>query len=488
MSSGTDSGRARVALIITGVSAALIALGWSVSAVPRGLFWDDVNVFEGMADVRGAPFDPGEWGELLTHHPPTAYAGHLALFEVFPGSFAVVAHVVQLLVLVALLALLAVSARREMGTAGAAAAVGVCASWPIVASAGQTITLDLATGLLGFGALAAVARRRDVLALVLLIAAGLAQFTAIGLLGGILPVLWRRGHERNRAWLAAFSVAGLIPLLWIGWQRLRGAPSRNFALIETDGYFAIVKLWVTHGLRHALEVAVFDGRWLLTGTAIVLLVSGRAVLARVVQDPIDVAMAGAAAGVLVVATVLGGTDSLQRYLLPAAAPLAWVTVRLIRPHAGPARAMAVAGGIALGVLTGLAPEPSTVVDRALGERWAGLARSIDANPSWLRAFVSDRETLAGRVPRQGVTGAPWPASVYLAEPAAGFVREPRQVREWYPGDPTCGLDRVWVDRSRTTAAVFEKERRDRGAQAASIGGHTPAFVAPISAGQDTSCS
>lgn len=456
---GRHSRLSALSVVLLGAAALSLVstVYWAITAMGQGLYWDDVNGLQAVADLRRFPFQPQHWGEMLSGHPPTAYFVYYALLTIFPNTFPLSAHILQALTLVALLAITFKFARdQKMTRVMAAAVIGLVLSWPLVAGGVQEITPDLAAGFMGVVAILLVANGRLGLGFGSLLVAGCLQFTGVGFLPSVLLLLWRRG-KRRLSLFAAYIVGGTLPILWgfVSW--LRGAPGRDFELIHHSGILAFPKLWLINGSRLALELLVYDGRWTLTLGLVVLWMSYRAWPTRFRSVtapsfgamPADVAMSMAAISVFLEAAVVGVPDGLERYLLPLAVPIAWVAVRLatISSKAGHA---VLALTIVAGLVTCFLPNAITWPDRALSSRYPGLGR--DTNPTWISSFVRVRQQAISQLNSEspGTVGTPWPVSVYVSEPAAGYVDSPIAGREWYPGQSSCGLDLVWVDESRTT--------------------------------------
>lgn len=446
-------------LTVAAVSAAAF---WSLSSLSHGLFWDDMNVFLAMRDLEMHPFQPRYWGEILSHHPPTAFLLDLVLWNLFGSYFYIAAHIVQAVILIAGAVLIFHVATSRIGLIPGCAILGIFLSWPIVASSSQEIAPDLTVGVLGFAAIIDSADRRYVRSIAWLAVAGLLQFAATGFLVGALALLWRARQATVRR-VIAYVFAATIPADWIAISWLRGGPSRVFTLVENQGPATFAYVEVVAGARHFLELFIYDSHWLVFIGAIALLIwrsrANQRIAGGLRDTPLDEGMLFAAIGVFLVVVVMGGSDSLERYLVPIYTPLSWSVARLLMGKGDKYGAYVVALLISGDLITCFMPALLTLPDSVIGARSIALTKSVDANPSWLASFVTSRKRMIGNVAsKSGTIGAPWPISDYMLQPAAGFTTSPLHVREWYPGDDSCGLSLVWIDSSRT--AHFEDWRRD----------------------------
>jgi hypothetical protein len=427
-----------VVVVVVGALAVASTIWWSFTAVGHGLYWDDVNDLGAVHDLITAPLRWSRWGELLSNHPPTAFLPHLVALELFGSAgYAAAAHVLQAAVLVTLIVLCLVLARAERGAIFAAVVAGLALSWPIVASDARESTQDLWIAAAGFGALMFAARGRVRPALAAFALACLIKLTAVGFLPGLVWLLRKNGGRRRDSLLALAFAS--YPVAWVILSAVRGGPSRHFDYISKHGYLAFIKGLGANGVRHLLELFVFDGRWVLTaGLAICLAWFHRTL--RQTWRPLDTAMALTTVGMYAAVTVFGGTDGLERYLVPLAVPLAWISARVLLSAPMPAGVAAVSAAIAVQLVAAWAPYGGlTALDRRIGTLYAAFTRASDAAPVGVRDYVDTRERVAPRLGQDQRLVATWPMSVYLSDPAAGFVKRPADVIDWtYSGSIPSG--------------------------------------------------
>jgi hypothetical protein len=390
-------------------------------------------------------FHWAQWGETLSQHPPTAFLPQLAIRWVFgTNRFALVSHTLQLAVVLGLLALTCRVASRRHGPWFAALLIGLVCSWPMFVAAAQTTTPDLAVGLFGLWALDSAARGDKRGSALALAAGGVLKLTVLSFLPGVFLLLSR--HLAKREAFAASVIGGLPPVVWVALSWIRGAPSRVFDEFRRSGPVGYGHGIVLAGVRHVLEIAFYDGRWVLMTAVLIGLVAWR----RMRWDSFDTACTLTVAVGLFVVTAVSGTGSLQRYLLPMVVPCCWGIARVVtsRRHPTPI----VLAGILTGTIVCLWPQSAiTAPDRAVAEVVPGWARSIDSNPTLLKEFVAYRQRIVSALSHEPEmrTLAQWPMTVYLARPEAGFTRRPLAVRE---GVPSFRADEVLVLADETRLA------------------------------------
>lgn len=439
---------ARLALLVAAGAAVASTLWWSLSGIADGLFWDDVNDLLAIHDLLTTPLHWSHWGEELSNHPPTAFVPHLVMLEVFGRSgFAVAAHVFQSVMLLLLLVVFVRLAAREHGRSHALLGVGLVAAWPLVAADAREVSQDMWVAAVGLLALALAHGRRRNAAVAVFAVASLTKLTALGFLPAFLFLLRRRCGAGRSVLLMAAAIAS-IPFDWVVLSRIRGGPSRHFTYVKQHGYPAFVHVEIVNGVRHVLELFLYDGRWVLTlGAAAAAAVGWRRL--RDTWSDLDAAMVLAVAGIFIAVTIFGGTDGLERYLVPLAAPLAWVVARMYL--AAPARlgVPLAAAAIAVQLVAAWLPySPVTAIDRHLWAHYIGLSDGPDATPAGVRDYVRTREhaiaALAGAQNER--VAASWPISTYLSDPAAGFVDRPwRSIEVWKPGRPLRGVSLLMFD-------------------------------------------
>jgi hypothetical protein len=416
-------------------------LAWfALSSVGRGLVWDDVNAFLAFHDFEHFPFNPVQWGEVLAHHPPTQYLPQFLLWQLLGRRYSIGAHLLQSVLVCALLLFCYRQGTRAMGRLAGLVFVGLIASWPMVGVDVQGTTPDLFVGLCGFAALNFLDRGRRAAGLACYAVGCLTKITAVA----FLPALWlmastSRDRRRTRTALAAITS---IPILWVLFGIARGAPSR----VAAAGPITLLRNAPIHARRHAFELFIWDGRWVVSVLAavsvLVLVALARHGKRRELIDN-SLNRAASLAFISLFAMVCVATPgSLSRYLLVGVPLIAWLLTNLFLRVPQPLGFLLAGGAVAVGCVASLSP-----LKGARG----------DNNPTLLREWVDSRQHLIDEVVQarpSGAVGAPWPITVYLRQPAAGFVEQPLEVGNWLPNEPghrasPCQFSLLWVDGSRT---------------------------------------
>jgi hypothetical protein len=401
----------------------------------------------------------------------------------WPAHFVGLAHVWQLLMLAVLCGAAFYVCQAAAGRATAVLALGLFASWPIVPSAARQIVNDLPVATFGLLALVLWWHGHRRCAVVCYGVACSLKLTAVGFLPAMLWLNHRRPADKPRRVEFLMGALSLLPVLPIIVAVLHGNPSPNIISYQASyrtsaTVWGLIKLPVVGAVRHFLELCVYDGRWALLLAILIAIpywlrvrssregaasvdASGREETKVLVQS-----LALAAIGVLFVATVFGAV-SLQRYLVPLAMPVAWMVAALLLQSRSSVSALCATAAIVQGVLISndLVPVLSGY-ETQIAAKVPGFGRGIDSKPAWMKEFV---ETQAEAIRfleadgRVGQIGADWPALFALTEPAFGYVKAALDVQLWKPGEPTRGLEIVWVDVWKSGLPPMEHEwRREFG--------------------------
>ncbi|MBI4514591.1 MAG: hypothetical protein HY699_02085 [Deltaproteobacteria bacterium] len=459
---------------------------WAVDGLGAPLFWDDTATVDCARDLAAHPLPSPEWGYVLATgtHPPYAYIVHWLIYYLWPAHFVGLAHAWQLLMLAVLCGAAFYVCEATSGRASAILALGLFASWPIVPAAARQIVNDLPVATFGLLALVLWWRGHRRWAVVCYGVACSLKLTGVGFLPAMLWLNRRHPAAHPRRVALIMGALSLLPVLPILVGLLQGNPSPNIGTYQRSLSASATTLWglvrlpVVGALRHLLELCVYDGRWALS-LAIVFPLAGWLRAGRgsqggasagaggreqrqVIVQPLALAMIG----VLFVATVFGAV-SLQRYLVPLAMPVAWLTALWLLQSRSSVSALCAAAAIVQGVLISHDLAPGLYgYETKIAAKIPGFGRGIDSKPAWMKEFVETQGEAIKFLQANGSAasiGADWPAHFALSEPAFGYVETALDVQWWKPGEPTGGLEIVWVDVWKSGLVPVEHEwRREFG--------------------------